>query len=122
MQKSNAQPLFITMHDAHPSNKDYQHSFVLYHQVSLKNWIVHVVGHVHVKEETNGYYQFAGNTFIPGYANWQYNTPQFIVDQAPQFDPNVHKYDRTVPNTVWASNAAASNDFYAGANRYPRSA
>ncbi|MFV2176071.1 hypothetical protein ACFHW2_17780 [Actinomadura sp. LOL_016] len=114
------QPLFVTMHDADPGNADWDHSFVLTYRVVLSGWTVAVIAHVHIKKEKGVYRQFTGNAYIPGYDNWDCPTPQFVLAQAPAFDPNVHTYDRTKKNTSWTNDAGAVNAFYGGAERYPR--
>ncbi|GAA4617580.1 hypothetical protein GCM10023195_78550 [Actinoallomurus liliacearum] len=118
---NHAQPLFISMHDADAGNQNWDHTFVLPYRVTFRNWVVVVIAHVHVKRQTDGsYHQFPGNAYIPGYANWGCPTPQFVLTDAPQFNPAVHTYNRAVRNAHWASDTNADVALFSGRTRYPR--
>ncbi|WP_030175066.1 hypothetical protein [Spirillospora albida] len=113
LEQDQPAPLFVWLHDAHPSNKKWDRTYGLVWQVQHGGWTVHVVAHVHVKTLKNRTHRYVdGYAYIPGYLNFQSRPPDFAFFHVPGYDPSTH-------TSGWSTDPTANAAFLSGVNRYP---
>ncbi|MGG1943897.1 RHS repeat-associated core domain-containing protein [Trinickia sp. NRRL B-1857] len=67
--------------------RGYQQTLTLEWTVLTEQTPMRVLAHVHYAWENGAWKKFAGHAWIPGVKNWQYRTPEAVVDLARDIPP-----------------------------------
>ncbi|GIH07208.1 hypothetical protein Rhe02_52750 [Rhizocola hellebori] len=108
--------LYYTSNKKYDGDSDFDATFNYCYEITLGGWRYIVQAHVHVTFGGPGEQPkySSGHTFVPGFKDQMFKTPDWVVAGAPTFDPATHKHD-------WSSNPAYRATLFSNVTgyRYP---